>query len=684
MNIKAERIEQLIQIVNRNLLLIYSGQKAGVTPIDTRRLQRVDAAVFDGDKFAFEMVHFVKSSRDEGDGSVTALWDRNFTKGLETLLVECAMVHDDIERDCFVSRVYCWFTEKLTERRDLPRQVMGRAEMKELRSSLMTMNMDATHTIKGLEKFASQDNGKSVASALEDSSSPGKEEPEVDVIKMPLQRVNFGNRKLPIYVKHAYPNLHIGGKSEYEGFLPKVPGAEDNYGMVYHKPETDAERQMHELWLARRQQEAFNWKSQQHMALVMDRLALHKARLESDSLRRQESNSLLKARQAGGIASRPFSADQVNNSRFSGQTHRPQSKGDIRKSASLRGFVAADSPENSPERKNNDFAAKTISVTLNDRGIELDSEVQRPARSTISKNLNKERKDIKHIPMRYKLDAPEAFTADYATNQFYMQLSDSDDDDKPEREIKGVVKKAAAGGGGKKGAKDVGKNAGVAVKFKREKPIARERPVSAAKFRDVSTNDSELKVHYRHTNYRRMPMTDEQTAWLEEREGEREKKSLEVAAKLLEAAEASGKADKGKKDAPKKDEKKDAKKKTAEPEVEVKKCKYKNATHFMTSRYPTFDPDDNGDSQGPMRMMQLVECARIMGAMTDFGMEGAVSERAVRNALVIPQDMPEAISLENMRENQTEGLMMNPVPREFWRQTNFKSAAKKGGGKKKK
>lgn len=682
MNIKAERIEQLIQIVNRNLLLIYSGQRDGIAPIDTRRLQRVDAAVFDGDKFAFEMVHFVKSSRDEGDGNITALWDRNFTKGLETLLVECALVMDDIERDCFVSRVYCWFTEKLTERRDLPRQVMGRAEMKELRTNLMSMNMDVTHTVKGLENFSSQDHGKSATSALEDPPAQGKEEQEVNVINMPLQPVNFGNRKLPIYVKHTYPNLHIGGRSEYEGFLPKIPGAEDNYGMVYHKPETDGERQMHELWLARRQQEAFNWKSQQHMALVMDRLALHKARLESDSLRRQESNSFLKARQAGN--SRPFSAEQANNSRFSGQTHRPQSKGDIRKSASLRGFVTADSPDNSPEKKATDFTAATIPVTLNDRGIESESEVQRPARSNFAKNLNKEKKEIKHLPMRYKLEAPDAFNQEYSTNQFYMQLSDSDDDDKPVREIKGVIKKASGGGGGKKGSKDAGKSAAVAVKFKRDKPVARERPVSAAKFRDVSTNDSELKVHYRHTNYRRMPMTEEQTAWLEEREGSREKKSQEVAAKLLEAAEEKGgKGDKGKKE-PKKDEKKDAKKKNAEPEVEVKKCKYKNATHFMTSRYPTFDPDENGDSQGPMRMMQLVECARIMGSMVDFGMEGAVSEKAVRNALVIPQDMPEAISLENMRDSQLEGLMQNPAPKEYWRQTNFKSATKKGGGKKKK
>jgi hypothetical protein len=102
----------------------------------------------------------------------------------------------------------------------------------------------------------------------------------------------------------------------------------------------------------------------------------------------------------------------------------------------------------------------------------------------------------------------------------------------------------------------------------------------------------------------------------------------------------------------------------------------------MAARYPVFDPDDDGDTQGPMRMMQLVECARVLGALSDFGMEGAANEATVRKALVIPQDMPEAISLENMRESGKEGLMVNPVPKEYWRQTNFKAAGKKGGGKK--
>ncbi len=39
------------------------------------------------------------------------------------------------------------------------------------------------------------------------------------------------------------------------------------------------------LWLLSLLQ-AFEWKTQQHLALVMDRLALHKSRLESESLRR--------------------------------------------------------------------------------------------------------------------------------------------------------------------------------------------------------------------------------------------------------------------------------------------------------------------------------------------------------------------------------------------------------------
>ena len=140
MNVKAERMEQMIQVVNRNLQLVFAGETEGITPLEVRELAKVDAVIFGHDKFAFEMVHFVKASMGKDEPVDTSsklspnasaaarakhvvnLWESNFVQGLESLLVECAVVNDDIERDCFVSRVYCWFTEKLHERRDLPRK----------------------------------------------------------------------------------------------------------------------------------------------------------------------------------------------------------------------------------------------------------------------------------------------------------------------------------------------------------------------------------------------------------------------------------------------------------------------------------------------------------------------------------------------------------------------------------
>lgn len=127
MNVKAEKVEQIIQSVNRNLQLIFSGQQIGIIPLELRNLEKVDAGIFGSDKFAFEMIHFVKSDSDNlsPESSVAYKWGKCFVNGLETLLVECAVVKDDIERDCFISRVYCWFTERLSDRRELPRPVLG-------------------------------------------------------------------------------------------------------------------------------------------------------------------------------------------------------------------------------------------------------------------------------------------------------------------------------------------------------------------------------------------------------------------------------------------------------------------------------------------------------------------------------------------------------------------------------
>ena len=107
---------------------------------------------------------------------------------------------------------------------------------------------------------------------------------------------------------------------------------------------------------------------------------------------------------------------------------------------------------------------------------------------------------------------------------------------------------------------------------------------------------------------------------------------------------------------------------------------------FMSVHFPKFDSsDEQADAeQGPMRSLQLIECARIMGAMEQFGEGGRVSEKTLRQALVIPQDRPEAVSLENLRESELEGLWVNPMPREFWRKVTMPKAKRGGGGKKKK
>ena len=81
MNSKAERIEQLIQIVNRNLALIISHEEDQLTPLDTRELQKVEMGIFNADKFAFEMSHFVKTEKITSTNKLTALWEWNFLKG---------------------------------------------------------------------------------------------------------------------------------------------------------------------------------------------------------------------------------------------------------------------------------------------------------------------------------------------------------------------------------------------------------------------------------------------------------------------------------------------------------------------------------------------------------------------------------------------------------------------------
>lgn len=599
MNIKAERIEQLIQIVNRNLQLVYSGQADSTTPLELRALQKVDASVFGHDKFAFEMVHFIKSADTRAmaapsENTMPGNWEKNFVRGLENLLVECAVVLDDIERDCFISRIYCWFSEKLIERRDLPRSgnsggAARKSQLDNLKGTIQGMGGNHAHTIKALETFSQKEpsvlsDGNAISLANED------QEHDLPGFELPSSPSRYGTKTIPIYVKHGFPEV-LRPRVDYTSFLPKIPGADDNYGMVYNKPETEAEKKMHELWLARRRQEAFEWKTQQHLALVMDRLALHKARLESDALRRVESNTFL----ATNGKLRPKSADDQVNSRFAPLSKRPNSSrrkilGGGRKAKSLLSLQGKgddddasinSSPNHSPERMPLDDTQPTeveskevmLRVVSQD-GLEVDSKVPKPARNTIVTKATKR----DNLPMVFRHTLPASYSQkQLEKNQYYMQLSDSDDDDKPERLARSRPQTKGAPKTGKTGATGP-------VPFKRDKPIVRERPVSAKVFRDVANNDSEIKVFYRHSNYRRMPLTAAQEQWLDERETERVKKSEDLASALVEAAMAKAEKKKGGKDDKGGGAEKKIKARQVKTRVERKRKRKPRAMEFLTNQ----------------------------------------------------------------------------------------------------
>lgn len=764
MNIKAERIEHIIQIVNRNLSLITGGAPEDVSTVEFRPMQKIDAGVFGRDRFAFEMIHFVKTERKKINNiefdreDIALLWENSFIKGLETLLVECAIVEDDIERECFVSRAYCWFSEKLVDKRDLTHRNRSSGNYENLKHSIKNMSVNNAHTLKALESYnthqsqLNKDNDNPTIHLLDEERKMETDMTESRFANMNVPKSKsskFGPRNVPIYVRHGYPEVlaspthagnaydmgtgAAGGRRDYSGFLPKIPGADENYGMIYNVPESDAERNMHELWMARRRQEAFEWKAKQQMNLVMDRLALQKSRMESEGLRKHEINSMIDMSKTN---QRPHSSGQASSSinpknRFAPPPFRPSSShrnaytsphgqtSDDAASVGSNQSSRYSSPEKDTSHSNmNSFREEEgegegEGELIGEEGAVGNSSSFRY--SKVGKLVVEKKKDnVSVLPMRFRSSLPmpsnnknvNKNTDNLERTEHYMQLSDSDDEDKPDKVHAYASARGVAGAhankskdGGKSGGGKGGPNANKSiVHFKRDKPIVRERPVSAKLFRTVAINDPEIKVHFRHSNYRRMPLTEEQEKWIEGRETDRAKKSTEVEAKLtadyalrVEASKAASKKDKDKdKEKDKKGEgegKKDAKK-TREVVLEknvVIKPKYHSASQFMATHFPNFDDEElHPEAIGPMRTMQLIECARIMGACDEFNVLHAVKESSVRRALLIPQDRPEAICLENLRE-AGDGLMQNPNPMEYWRKMKIQSGkGKKKGGKKKK
>ena len=135
-----------------------------------------------------------------------------------------------------------------------------------LRSAVQRLEGDHTHTMRGLDKFDPENTfGASIRSQSEKILGPSQEpadevkfseDRDLPVIELPPARKDkHGNRKIPQYVKSGFPTVFETPEDANPGLFPKIPGAEENYGMVYNKPETEAERTMHELWMARRRQE---------------------------------------------------------------------------------------------------------------------------------------------------------------------------------------------------------------------------------------------------------------------------------------------------------------------------------------------------------------------------------------------------------------------------------------------
>lgn len=514
MNIKAERIESIIQVLNRNLLLIFAGQQGGIAPIEKRSLKRVDTSVFSADKYAFEMVDFVRNYRRPEKMDTPAEWEKHFVKGLELLLAECANVKDEVERDCFVSRIYSWFMEKLTERRDFDSE---------------------------------KDSKRAKVNVLDEAGDEEAEDPMFNTY--PPGGID---PKVQDYTKHQYPRV--------SGAPPVGAYPEDEtYGMLYNQPQTEAEIEMHELWLAKRQQEAFDLKARRQLSVVMDRRSLLKSRLESEALRRLESSTFLAAsfethNTTTGNKIRPLSG---GHSRYAPIVKRPMSGKRQYMSAMENGYDELD------EQLRAKSAAKQIDeppfeelpveeveaaadpstntvIKISKQGSNIEATVAKSARNVVE---NKPKPAFQ--PMRFKTAAPEGFVVKRQKErqlamENYLQEFDSDEEDAQKASKKApdgahIVRTVSAPAAPKanKVAVVVGGTQVISALMKKE--AVRDRPVSAQRFREISATDSEMKVLYRYSNFRRMPMSTEQEQWLQNREDKRNKELKESLVKLAEA-----------------------------------------------------------------------------------------------------------------------------------------------------
>lgn len=720
MNAKAERIEQIIQVVNRNLQLVCTGQSGSTALIEAKVLHRIDTSVFGNDKFAYEMLQYVKTGiKMSGGGGMAAIWDRHFLKALETLLVECAVVKDELERDCFIGRLYSWFTEKVVERRDLPREPVGQEGLNDLKNSIAAMG--GTYTVKALDKYMQTTKLSPGISRdqAEQGVDPDKQKSVLVNTDMPIPQESLqAPRSLPVYIRHAYPDLRFvdedlpdtlqsqRDRTVSPGHSPMSANKTDGYND--NNDDTEVERGLNALFVAKRRQEAFEWKARQQYALVLDRRALHMSRLESDALRRTESSSLM------GQGQTSSGGDQFKSSinKFAPEVKRPFSAKRRVGGQALSTWPGPGPAADSPDPRMGDPAGFYKQDSLNsvdnvqaDLTMKVSSygyEVETTAVPKAARNAVNRRSigsvDSQTLPMRFRNELPEDYRRNMQRLRHYLQEhSDSDEDEKDRKNPKQpdasaliaatislpIENRKASRSSSISPIPAMAAAAATAPVLSRkvvqkQKPAVHERPHSAIRLREMAAHDPELQVHYRHSNYRRMPVTAEIENWIDNRETQRRKKAHEKIAELKESRAGSrgakskpGSSSKsGKSPSPPKGKGRRGKKTDSQQKKDIK---YRSASQFMAIHFPAFDNDTRSDGHGPLRACQLMECERIHALLEDSDIN--VPLKTLQKGLVTPQDRPELVCAENLRSG-SEGLMENPLPKEYWRTAGLEKRPK--------
>eukprot|EP01035_Chromulina_nebulosa_P019241 gene19241-25092_t len=505
----------------------------------------------------------------------------------------------------------------------------------DLKESIRSLGVSSSHTINAINKYSQSPNKNDEV----DLESPAKNllkvtesmhnkndsffDKEMTSARRLLQ-LSTSNRSISrnkALTMSKNNQVHIPDvftdKSNNINGLPTInintnTNSNSNYGLLYNKPVSEAEKNMNDMWIAKRKQEAFDWKSQQQMSLVMDRLSLQKSRMESDTLRRQEANLIL---ESSKDYDRPTSPAFSENQRFAPQSRRPYSSRARKLLTSRGGDYFSDSSNKKDDTVLTTVGSAVIHVTGG--GKESEIIIPKTSRTVVTKG----KKDT--APMRFgtnshglanpqsrrsssdlKIGNPHTINnnnitlSDFERSQYYLQLSDSDDDDYIPRASTVPI--------------TVGRKT-----ITNDRPLARERPHSSNVLRAIALDDPVIKVHYRYSKYCRMKHTEEHDEWLNSRNKERLIKSNIILKQLYD--------DNNKKSTKKKDKDKDK-------------------------------------SNKPKRS----------------------KSKSPKRALVLPQDLPEVVNYEILKEkNDVDSLMINPLPMEYHRKLNILKAKKAKKNKKK-